>query len=98
MGIARLHELLSSFMRPQQPHKRAFAFVTRITNKRVEIRQAWTDIPMEQVKTMLFEGLRREYQPYIAFLGTNEFDSLDSLQAKLLQTCNIVERQLKTTT
>ena len=44
VGSARISELLAKFNRPQQPHESGSAFVTRIINKRLEIKQAGTEV------------------------------------------------------
>ena len=94
VGSIRLHELLTSFMKPQQPHENGSAFVTRVINRRLEIRRAGTPISEEQAKAVPPEGLRKEYQPYISDLHTGqEWIPLDVLQSRLIQACARVERQ-----
>lgn len=78
-------------MRPQQPSESASSFITRIRNKRLEIKQAGTELPPTQAKAMLLESLRKEYQPYISFLRGSDFETLDTLQSKQTQICNSVE-------
>ena len=41
------------------------------------------------------EGLREEYQTAISFLRVAEFDSLETLQSKLIQICNSVDKRQK---
>ena len=76
---ARIGELLADFNRPQQPHESGSAFVTRIINKRLEIKQAGTDVPHDHARSLMMEGLREEYQTTISFVRVVEFDSLESL-------------------
>lgn len=83
-------------MRPQQPSKSASASIIRIMNKRLEIKQAGNDFPHVQAKAVVLEGLRKDYQSYyVSFLRGSEFETLDTLQSKLTQNCNSVERQIK---
>jgi hypothetical protein len=44
----------------------------------------------------MMEGLREEYQTAISFLRVAEFDSLESLQSKLIQVCNSMDKRQKT--
>ena len=43
----------------------------------------------------MMEGLREEYQTAISFHLVAEFDSLESLQSKLIQICNFVDKRQK---
>ncbi len=61
VGSARISELLADFNRPQQLHESGSAFVTRIINKRLEIKQAGTDVPQDHARSLMMEGLREEY-------------------------------------
>ena len=94
VGTYRLHELMSDFMRPQQPTESGSAFITRVINKRQEICQSGTQISVEQVKAALMEGLRKEYQPYIADIHGEPHD-IGTLRSKLTSACNRVERYMK---
>jgi hypothetical protein len=62
VGTARTSAILTDFMRHQQPHETADAFVTRVINKRLEAKQAGVEIAVEQVRALLLDGLRHEYQ------------------------------------
>ena len=95
MGSARINELLAEFNRPQQPHESGSAFVTRIINQRLEIKQAGTEVPQDHARSIMMEGLREEYQTSMSFLRVAEFDSLESLQSKLIQICNFVDKRQK---
>ena len=95
VGSARISELLADFNRPQQPHESGSAFVTRIINKRLEIKQAGTDVPQDHARSLMMEGLREEYQTAISFLRVADFDSLEVLQSKLIQICNSVDKRQK---
>ena len=95
VGSARISELLAEFNRPQQAHESGSAFVTRIINKRLEIKQAGTDVPQDHARSLMMEGLREEYQTAISFLRVSEFDSLEILQSKLIQICNSVDKRQK---
>jgi hypothetical protein len=85
---------MSDFMRPQQPTESGSAFITRVINKRQEICQSGTQISVEQVKAALMEGLRKEYQPYIADIHGEPHD-IGTLRSKLTSACNRVERYMK---
>lgn len=94
VGTYRLHDLMSDFMRPQEPTETGSAYITRAINKRQEICQSGTPISVDQVKAALLEGLRKEYQPYISEFYVSTQD-LGTLRTKLISTCNRVERQMK---
>ena len=84
VGSARMSELLAEFNRQQQPHESCSAFVTRIINKRLDIKPAGTEEPQDHARSLMIEELREEYQKAISFLRIAEFDSLESLQSKLI--------------
>ena len=94
VGTYRLHDLMSEFMRPQQPTESGSAYITRVINKRQEITQSGTPMSVEQVKAALLEGLRKEYQPFISDFQISTQD-IGTLRSKLIATCNRVERQMK---
>ena len=94
VGTYRLHDLMSDFMRPQQPTESGSAYITRVINRRQEICQSGTPISVEQVKAALMEGLRKEYQPYISDFHISTHD-IGTLRSKLIGTCNRVERQMQ---
>ena len=85
---------MSDFMRPQHVTEVGSAYVTRVINRRQEICQAGTNIPIEQVKATLMEGRRREYQPYLSDIHATTIN-VDELRTKLTRTCNRVERLMK---
>ena len=93
MGNARINELLAEFNRPQQPHESGSAFVTRVINKRLEIKQAGVEVPHDHARSLMMEGLREEYQTAISFLRVSEFESSDTLQSKLVQICNSIDKR-----
>ena len=92
---ARISELLADFNRPQQPQESVSDFINRIINKRLEIKQAGTEVPHDHARSLMIEGLRKEYHPAISFLRVSEFKSLDILRSKLVQVCNLIDKQQK---
>jgi hypothetical protein len=58
VGSARISELLADFNRPQQPHESGSTFITRVINKRLEIRQAGTEVPHDHARSLMMDGLR----------------------------------------
>ncbi len=94
VGTCRLHDLMADFMRPQQITETGSAYITRVINRRQELCQAGTNIPVEQVKAALMEGLKREYQPYLSDIHSTT-TNIDELRTKLVGTCNRVERLMK---
>jgi hypothetical protein len=69
VGTARTSAILSDFMRHQQPHETADAFVTRVINKRLEAKQAGVEIAVEQVRALLLETLATRPEATLATRG-----------------------------
>ncbi|MFN9909398.1 MAG: hypothetical protein ACK56F_25325, partial [bacterium] len=46
-GGSRIHELFTQFMKPQMEHETGSGFITRVINKRLEIKQCGVEIPLE---------------------------------------------------
>ncbi len=56
VGSARTSELLADFNRPKQPHESRSTFVTRIINKRLEIKQTWTNVSTTRSRQVTHDG------------------------------------------
>ena len=55
-------------MKPQMEHETGSGFITRVVNKRLEIKHSGVEIPLEQLKAALLGGLHEIYQSDIAYL------------------------------
>ncbi len=62
-----IHELFTQFMKPQMEHETGFGLITRVINKRLEIKHNGVEIPLEQLKATLLGGLHEIYQSDIAY-------------------------------
>jgi hypothetical protein len=92
---ARISELLADFNCPQQPHESGSTFITRVINKRLEIKQAGIEVPHNHARLLMMEGLREEYKAAISFLRVAEFESSDTMKSKLVQICNSIDKRQK---
>ena len=55
-GGSRIHELFTQLMKPQMEHETGSGFITRVVNKRLEIKHCGVEIPLEQLKASEYSG------------------------------------------
>ena len=84
-------------MKPQMEHETGSGFITRVVNKRLEIKHSGVEIPLEQLKAALLGGLHEIYQSDIAYLHITDVPDAAYLQSKLTQLCNSVDLRKQTT-
>jgi hypothetical protein len=96
-GGKRIHELFTQFMKPQMEHETRSGFITRVVNKRLEIKHSGVEIPMEQLKAALLGELHEIYQSDIAYLHITDVPDAAYLQSKLTQLCNSVDQRKQKT-
>ena len=79
-------------------HETGSGFITRVVNKRLEIKHSGVEIPLEQLKAALLGGLHEIYQFDIAYLHITDVPDAAYLQSKLTHLCNSVDQRKQKTT
>ena len=75
-------------------HETLSGFITRVINKRLEIKHCGVEIPLEQLKATLLGGLHDMYQSDIVYLHiTKDVPDAAYMQSKLTQLCNFVDQR-----
>ena len=65
-GSVRLVQLQQKLQKKQGPAELGGVYVTRVLNARAELKEAGDTVTDLSIKTILLNGLRREYRPFVA--------------------------------